>query len=795
MGLMASWGFGGELVVRVGDAIANMRRASVQSKELRKDFNQIKGDAKAAGVEIAGVRSALAPLGVEFGAVSARAEGLTNRLEANRRELANVSAEVARTERELDRADNTGGRFAGTLERMRGGVGTLVSGLGQIGLVLAPVGLLFSGVVAQSSSLASDLEANRLTMRVLVGDAAKSEELITRIRKNAAETPFETGELIDTSKRLLNLTGDNIDRNMELLQLTETMAGLNPTKTVVDAAEALLDATSGGGFERLKEFPGLTLRASMFEGAGEAGGKAWGDAIVAELQKRVAEKTHGENLVGALAETMKGRLSTLSDAVSTALTDLGTKLNERGKGWVIALTDGINAAAPTFRAAFVEFFGSAGDAVQATIGPWLEQLRAWWTGLGEDGQKQIMKWVIGIGAFATAATTLGAALGVVGLLGSGVVSVFSGLWTIGSALVPLLTGAGGTIATAWGGIVGLMQGGIAGLFTFIGAIPSIAAVIAGLFVVAIAGAEGFWDWIAAVGTAIWDLGTTVIGGLWNAVSSFFGGFLEGLQSAGDTILSAVGQPVLDLLGTLRELFGYLLPATDQASEGWATFGRWVGYAFGWVMKLVGGVLRAVVVLVDGALSIFKPFFQAIGLLGKAIGGLITGSMTGAEVFQVLLSAFVAWIGGIGTGIVAIVATVLETVINLIGTALQAIPGVGDALSGYVFGGATAIGDFRRDMQRQFAEAVDRGAATAADRDAAKADSAATVQVDLGTSPIEVEVYPTSTVEIDGKEVARSQGRQAAKASDRGTGPKLPAEQRARVLRRGLEVTPLRPAEV
>ena len=190
---------------------------------------------------------------------------------------------------------------------------------------LTLVGAGVAGLAVKASGLAGNLEASRLTMRILVGDAAKAEELMGRLIDNAARTPFAQADVIEASKRLLRLTGENIDANIELLGVMETMAALNPSKNVVDAAEALLDATSGGGFERLKEF-GITLRAEQFDFA------TTDPRFAAAVQERVAaivsERTRGEDLVGALSTTFTGRLSTFRDGVLNVLTQIGEAINE-----------------------------------------------------------------------------------------------------------------------------------------------------------------------------------------------------------------------------------------------------------------------------------------------------------------------------------------------------------------------------------------------------------------------------------------------------------------------------------
>lgn len=169
---------------------------------------------------------------------------------------------------------------------------------------------LFGALIAPNAEMQSALT----TFNVLIGDTAKAQQLLVDIRKEAAATPFAENELIDASKRLLRFTGDNITQNKQLLRVAEEMAAINPSKTVVDASEALLDAQQGE-FERLKEF-GVKLRKEEAKAAakdarknGAAFGNDYLDAVVGALTKQ----TGGRDIVGALSKTFRGRVSTLRD--------------------------------------------------------------------------------------------------------------------------------------------------------------------------------------------------------------------------------------------------------------------------------------------------------------------------------------------------------------------------------------------------------------------------------------------------------------------------------------------------
>lgn len=209
------------------------------------------------------------------------------------------------------------------------GAGKATSALGALGGALVNVKTIMAGVVAVGASgpiyekligSNADLERARTTFNVLVGDTRKAAQLIAEVRKYAAETPFGESELIEGSKRLLRLTGQNAEQNMKLLKLAGQMAAINPSKTIDEAVEAILDA-EGMEFERLKEF-GIKLKSDDVKRAKKRG-ETLGQAALRGFEEQLTKQTGGRDVVGALGGTFAGQVSTLSDGVSEAIRKAG----------------------------------------------------------------------------------------------------------------------------------------------------------------------------------------------------------------------------------------------------------------------------------------------------------------------------------------------------------------------------------------------------------------------------------------------------------------------------------------
>jgi hypothetical protein len=220
-------------------------------------------------------------------------------------ELARGRREAARLEGSFDRV----GRSARSI-----GDG-LKSSLGQLaslktlaaGFVVGGAGkTIVDGLIGSNAKL----EAQKITFNTLVGDADKAAALLARVRRYAAETPFQQDDLIEGSKALLRLTGENADENMRLLEIAGKFAAINPTKSVGDAVEALLDA-EGLEFERLKEF-GIKLKKEDIQKYKESG-KTLGDAALKAVEAALTKQTGGRDPVTALSKSFNGKLSTFKD--------------------------------------------------------------------------------------------------------------------------------------------------------------------------------------------------------------------------------------------------------------------------------------------------------------------------------------------------------------------------------------------------------------------------------------------------------------------------------------------------
>ncbi len=663
-------------------------------------------------------------------------------------------------------------------------------GLGMIGSIIAPIGAAFGLFAVHSSSLASDLEAQTLTMRVLLGSAEKAQLLISKIREEAASTPFAEGDLIEGSKRLLRLSGDNVDANIKLLKLMETMTALDPTKNVTDSVEALLDAASGGGFERLKEF-GISFRAEDFAAAGRPGGKAWGVAVVKALQETIDERVGGEDLVGALSRTFGGRISTLKDSMTNIMREVGSVINDEIGPMLEPATEFLKSlAGPAKDGALL-----VADAFRLMVTksqPYIDQALGWWEALGGESKAQVFAMALGIGALSAVLTVLGGTAAAMGILAGGAV-------TLVSALAPLMSGPALTV----------LLGTAAAL--------SAAAAAGGLFFAMFRerGEEPL-DFLIRLGTAARVGVVNGINQMRTAATAFASGFVS--QFGG---VQGVLEPLRMLGFEVANAFLWAVEALNGRGvdvDLWTQFGVMAGGAVNLVLGFLGMLVEGYLGWIDvfrfgwafmearatrGA-AFFSGLFQAhieprlqrLMDMAAKVGDTFAGWGERARAGAGQLGEVVRFVGGmIATLVGALFGLLLKAVQMAQESAMsliRQIPGADLLLRG---------GGLAEDFGTQFLADLDADIATAigavdlaAKARAGEAAAAAGPTVNVAAPPVEVAVDVTTCVEMDKEEVARAVGAQKV-ASSRRQGRPMPSTQRGRVLRGGATVTALEAEEV
>ena len=755
MGLLKSWGIGARLVFEAGRARSEMDQTERRAKRVRKSMTDVGKGGAEAGAGLATTekkaRKASAELNALAGSGAKNASAGLAKTNTQAKALRKSMAEVGK-----------GAREAG-------------HGLTQLWMSIVPIGIASTAAIVKGSQLAAEMEGNILTMRILIGDAATATKLLQDLREEAARTPFEETDLIGASKVLLSLTKGNVAETKRLLKMSETMAALEPEKTVRDAAMALQDAMQGSGIERLVEFPGLSIRAEdLGEKAGKRGGAAWMKAMAAEVEARLGDLTKGEDLVGALSKTFSGRTSTLRDTISNVLRDVGKTANDSLLGPMVdSATLFVQELAPAIREGFgmvATDLASFRDQVSPVFG-WLRQT---WEGLGSETQARVMSWITWFGMFAAVLVPVGGViLGVV----SAVIGLGSALWASWGAISGFL------------GVVSTM-----GLPLLYAMAVEAAQVAAAFAVLGYLGGDAWFGTLASAGQALWWVLSSIASVLWEVGAGLLGGLWEGLQPVIQAVDKHLRPSFRELVKALGEVFAKFQGTTGGAGV-LGSVAHWLGETIGWLATYIlipaVRVLESMINVITGVAGVIAPLVEWVLKLGSAFFGVLDGSLSLREALGLVLM-------NTAEGAIRIVRTLAQTLLRVVADMIRGVaalvdgvPGMGWAArwmrrgAGKVEGAADAAGGMLDGTLKALEYGQSRIERARAER------MAPTVNVQAGETTVQVELEHKTT--LDGREVSRSQGKAAVRDGERGRGPKTRPSRMGRVLR-GATVGALRPAE-
>jgi tape measure domain-containing protein len=138
---------------------------------------------------------------------------------ALKRAIAGATEHVAASARRMGKMTGAGLAGLGKGGAVALGKGFEVSGIALkagIGAALAG-GAAVMGVGVKAVSAAADFESTKVAFATLIGDAAKAEDTLAKLRVLGAETPFEFPELADAGRKLIAF-GESADTVPETLR-------------------------------------------------------------------------------------------------------------------------------------------------------------------------------------------------------------------------------------------------------------------------------------------------------------------------------------------------------------------------------------------------------------------------------------------------------------------------------------------------------------------------------------------------------------------------------------------------
>lgn len=255
---------------------------------------------------------------------------------------------------------------------VQGLAGQFVTAFAAIGSAVATVKQAFSSMGFISSE-AARMEQTGLAFKVMMGDAATAAEYVAQLRKYAAETPFEFGDISDAAKTLISM-GTSAEKSISVIKKLGDVASVSG-KPLKDLAFLYAKAQNTGLTNEVAEsleMQGVPIRKLLAEMKGISF-----EQVFQGISKRqfnvgdldaVLEKLTGaggllENMTKLQSQTFSGALSTLSDGFKNLAVEMGTPINAA----ILPVMQDMIAYLDSITPAVKEFAGALGTALSGAV--------------------------------------------------------------------------------------------------------------------------------------------------------------------------------------------------------------------------------------------------------------------------------------------------------------------------------------------------------------------------------------------------------------------------------------------
>ena len=269
------------------------------------------------------------------------------------------------------------GEVGKTKESVQGLAGQFVASFAAIGAAIAAVKGAFA-TLGGISAEAARMEQTGLAFKVMMGDAAAAAEYVDKLRKYAAETPFEFGDISDAGKTLLSM-GTAADKSIEVIRKLGDIASVSgkPLKELAFLYAKVQNSGLSNEVAESLEMQGVPIRKLIAEMKGISFEQVFLgiskrqfnlDDLDAALDKLTGPGGLLENMTKLQSQTFSGALSTLTDGFSALAVEMGTPINAAILPVLGELTAYVDSLTPTVQQ-FAQTLASVFEGAVAVITP------------------------------------------------------------------------------------------------------------------------------------------------------------------------------------------------------------------------------------------------------------------------------------------------------------------------------------------------------------------------------------------------------------------------------------------
>lgn len=225
------------------------------------------------------------------------------------------------------------------------------------GITAAMGGLAVAGVKYNAS-----IETYQTSFEVMTGSAEKAAEVIDKLKKVGAETPFELPELADTTQLLMNY-GFTADEAMDkMMMLGDISQGSADKMSRIATAYGQMSSAGKVQLEDIKQMieAGFNPLQEISESTGESmeslydrisNGTLSVDEITASMERATSEGGKYFQSMEKQSKTFEGQMSTLKDNAQQLLGDIMKPISEEMTNSILPAA---NEALSTLSSAFEE---------------------------------------------------------------------------------------------------------------------------------------------------------------------------------------------------------------------------------------------------------------------------------------------------------------------------------------------------------------------------------------------------------------------------------------------------------
>lgn len=264
------------------------------------------------------------------------------------------------------------GEVSKTKDSVQGLAGKFAAAFAAIGAAIATVKGAFA-TLGTISSEAAQMEQTSLAFKVMMGDAAAAAEYVAELRKYAAETPFEFGDISAAGKTLLAM-GTAAEKSVVVIKKLGDIAAVSG-KSLNDLAFLYAKVQNSGLTNEVAEsleLQGVPIRKLIAEMKGISFEEVFKgisnrqfnlDDLDAALDKLTGPGGLLENMTKLQSQTFSGALSTLTDGFKALAVEIGTPINAAILPVMTELTAYLDSLIPAVQ----EFAGIMASALSGTL--------------------------------------------------------------------------------------------------------------------------------------------------------------------------------------------------------------------------------------------------------------------------------------------------------------------------------------------------------------------------------------------------------------------------------------------